>query len=145
MKIIVQRVTKASVKIEGRVIGKIDRGLLLLVGFTHKDTKEIVDKMIQKCLQLRIFNDDMDKMNLSVQDTAGGVLVVSQFTLYGDCKKGRRPSFVEAMPPQEAKVLYNYFLETFKNNYSNVESGEFGADMQVSLVNDGPVTLVLTD
>ena len=145
MKCVVQRVKEASVSITGTVKGKIGNGLLLFIGFTHSDTKEMVPKLVKKCLELRLFNDSSGKMNLSLQDIAGGVLVISQFTLYADCKKGRRPSFVDAMSPDKALELYDYFLDVFKESHPIVESGEFGADMQISLVNDGPVTIVLEE
>ena len=145
MKCVIQRVKEASVSISGAVKGKIGNGLLLFIGFTHSDTKEMVPKLIQKCLKLRLFNDSAGKMNLSVQDIVGEVLVISQFTLYADCKKGRRPSFVDAMSPDKARELYTHFLDILKESYPTVESGEFGADMKVSLINDGPVTIVLEE
>ena len=143
MKGLVQRVKFASVLVDGAVVGEIEAGILLFVGFSRSDTRQDAKKLINKCINLRIFQDDNKVISKSVQDVKGGILVVSQFTLYGDCKKGRRPSFTEAMPPKEATCLYVYFLEELKNQYANVQSGIFGADMQVSLVNDGPFTLMI--
>ena len=143
MRIVLTTVLNASVEIEGQIVGRIDRGFCLLVGFTHTDNKEIVDKMIDKMLSLRVFMDDKGLTNLSIYDVGGQILSVSQFTLYADLAKGRRPSFINAMKPDEAKELYAYFNEQVKAKYGAVETGVFGADMKVSSVNDGPFTIIL--
>ena len=143
MRIVLTTVTSASVTIEEKVVGQIGRGFCLLVGFTHTDTKEIVDKMIDKMLSLRVFMDEKGLTNLSIYDVKGEILSVSQFTLYADLAKGRRPSFINAMKPDEAKALYAYFNEQVKAKYGAVETGVFGADMKVSSVNDGPFTVIL--
>ena len=143
MRIVLQRVSRARVTVEGRVTGAIGRGLLLLVGFTGGDTDETLRWMAEKVVGLRVFTDPGGKMNLSVDEVGGALLVVSQFTLYGDARKGRRPSFVEAAPPGVAIPLYERFLELLRAAGRPVETGEFGAMMEVELVNDGPVTLLL--
>ena len=143
MRIVLTTVLNASVEIEGKIVGKINRGFCLLVGFTHTDTKEIVDKMIDKMLSLRVFVDEKGLTNLSIYDVKGEILSVSQFTLYADLTGGRRPSFINAMKPNEAKALYEYFNEQVKVKYGAVETGVFGADMKVSSVNDGPFTIIL--
>lgn len=143
MRVILQRVSSASVTIDGRVTGAIDRGFLLLVGFTHDDTPDEVAWMADKVLGLRLFGDADGKMNLSLADVGGALLVVSQFTVYGDARKGRRPSFITAARPEIAIPLYERFIALLEASGTRVATGEFGADMQVSLVNDGPVTLVL--
>ena len=143
MRIVLTTVLSASVEIEGKVVGQIGRGFCLLVGFTHDDTKEVVDKMIDKMLSLRVFMDEKGLTNLSIYDVKGEILSVSQFTLYADLAKGRRPSFVNAMKPDEAKELYAYFNEQVKSKYGAVETGVFGADMKVSSVNDGPFAIIL--
>ena len=143
MKIVLQRVKKASVEVEGKTVGAIEHGLLVFIGFSSQDTESIAHKMIQKICALRIFNDENGKMNLSIRDVEGGILAVSQFTLYGDCKKGRRPSFVNAEKPAQARYKYDNFLIELQKQYPKVASGEFGADMDVSLINDGPVTMIL--
>ena len=143
MRIVLQRVSSASVTIEGRVHGRIDRGYCLLAGFTHADTIVEVDWMAEKVSGLRLFSDAAGKMNLGLAEVQGGLLVVSQFTLYGDAEKGRRPSFIAAARPELAIPLYDRFLAQLRQRGFVVETGEFGADMQVTLVNDGPVTLVL--
>ena len=143
MRIVLTTVTNASVTIEEKVVGQIGRGFCLLVGFTHTDTKEIVDKMIDKMLSLRVFMDEKGLTNLSIYDVKGEILSVSQFTLYADLTGGRRPSFINAMKPDEAKSLYEYFNEQVKAKYGAVETGVFGADMKVSSVNDGPFTVIL--
>lgn len=147
MKIVLQRVKEASVSAEGEVIGKIEKGLLVLLGVGAEDTREIADKFLDKLCKLRIFEDDQGKTNWSLGDVQGKLLVVSQFTLYADCRKGNRPSFINAAPPQLAEDLYEYFLEQAQKRLGNmnVEHGIFGADMKVSLVNDGPFTVVLDD
>ena len=143
MRIVLTTVTSASVRIDEKVVGQIGRGFCLLVGFTHTDTKETVDKMIDKMLSLRVFMDEKGLTNLSIYDVKGEILSVSQFTLYADLSGGRRPSFVNAMKPDEAKALYEYFNEQVKAKYGAVETGVFGADMKVSSVNDGPFTVIL--
>ena len=143
MRVLLQRVTKADVRIGDRTGGRIDRGYVLMVGFTHADTADTIEWMVEKILGLRLFADADGKMNLPLAEIGGGVLVVSQFTLYGDAAKGRRPSFLEAARPKVAVPLYEEFLLRLRQRTPVVESGEFGAMMQVSLVNDGPVTLWL--
>ena len=143
MRIVLTTVLSASVTIEQKVVGQIGHGFCLLVGFTHTDTKEIVDKMIDKMLSLRVFMDEKGLTNLSIYDVKGEILSVSQFTLYADLTGGRRPSFINAMKPDEAKSLYEYFNEQVKAKYGALETGVFGADMKVSSVNDGPFTVIL--
>jgi D-tyrosyl-tRNA(Tyr) deacylase len=143
MRVVLQRVSRSSVTIDGRVAGAIGRGFCLLVGFTHGDTPALVDWMAEKITSLRLFSDAAGKMNLGLEDVAGEVLVVSQFTLYGDAAKGRRPSFIAAARPEEAIPLYEGFLAALRHRGLTVASGEFGADMQVEISNDGPVTLIL--
>lgn len=143
MRIVLTTVLEASVTIDHQIFSKINRGFCLLVGFTHDDNKEIVDKMIDKLLALRVFPDENGLTNLSIYDVKGEILSVSQFTLYADLAKGRRPSFVKAMKPIEAQNLYNYFNAQIKEKYGAVATGVFGADMQVSSVNDGPFTVLL--
>ena len=142
MKLVIQRVKNASVKVDGDVKGQIDKGLLVFLGVGNGDTKEMVDKYVQKLIKLRIFEDADGKTNLSVGDVDGKILVVSQFTLYADCKKGNRPSFTEAGSPDLAEELYEYFKSKVKELYGSVEAGEFGADMKVELINDGPFTIL---
>jgi D-tyrosyl-tRNA(Tyr) deacylase len=143
MRVVLQRVSQASVSINGRLAGSIERGFCLLVGFTHADTVAQVDWMAEKVVGLRLFGDAEGKMNLALGDVGGAVLVVSQFTLYGDSAKGRRPSFIDAARPEVAVPLYERFLAALRGLGLSVASGEFGADMQVSIHNDGPVTLIL--
>ena len=144
MKAVVQRVSRAAVKVDGATIGQIERGLLVLLGIGKNDIKADADWMINKLLNLRIFPDDADKMNRSVTDIGGGILVVSQFTLYGDARKGTRPSFSDAMPPAEAAKLYADFMTKLRTATSlPVAEGKFAAMMDVELVNDGPVTIIL--
>ena len=143
MRIVLQRVLSAQVEVDGKVTGKIDKGYLLLVGVSNDDTKEIADKMIEKIARLRIFEDENGKTNVSIDQVGGGVLVVSQFTLYADCRKGNRPSFTNAGGPALAEELYEHVLTRCRELFSQTEHGIFGADMKVSLVNDGPFTLVL--
>lgn len=145
MKIVIQRVLEAKVEIEGKTEGQIGKGLLLFLGVGAEDTKEIADKFLEKILKLRIFEDAEGKTNLSIKDVEGELLVVSQFTLYADCRKGNRPSFINSAPPAMAEELYEYFLGQCEEKMGKVEHGEFGADMKVSLVNDGPFTIVLDD
>lgn len=142
MKVVVQRSKNSKVTIDGKVNGSIEHGFVLLSSFTDTDTLEIVDKMIDKILNLRIFEDENEKMNLSLLDVKGSILNISQFTLYADCSKGRRPSFVNAMKPDEATKLYDYMNEKLKS-LVNTETGIFGADMKVEIYNDGPVTIIL--
>lgn len=145
MKIVIQRVLEASVSIDGKTEGKIGKGLLLLLGVGAEDTRELADKFLEKIIKLRIFEDAEGKTNLSLKDVEGELLVVSQFTLYADCRKGNRPSFINSAPPAMAEELYEYFLEQCREKLGKVEHGEFGADMKVALVNDGPFTIVLDD
>lgn len=143
MRAVVQRVSAASVAIDGEEVSSIGKGLLILLGVTHEDTEAEADYLAQKCAGLRIFRDSEDKMNLSVEQVGGQVLVVSQFTLYGDCRKGKRPAFVAAAPPEIAIPLYERFVDGLRKTGLTVKTGKFGADMQVSLINDGPVTILL--
>ena len=137
--------TQASVEVEGEIVGSIGRGYLLLLGVSNDDTKETVEKAVQKISRLRIFSDANGKTNLSIGDIGGEILVVSQFTLYADCRKGNRPSFVRSGAPDYANSLYEYFIEYSKDYFGKVEHGIFGADMKVSLINDGPFTVILED
>jgi D-tyrosyl-tRNA(Tyr) deacylase len=144
MRAVVQRVSRAKVEIEGKCSGQIEKGLLVLLGITHADTKQDADWLIKKLVQLRIFNDEEGKMNRSVTDIGGDMLVVSQFTLHANSKKGNRPSYIRAAPPEVAIPLYEEFLRELDAAFpGKVERGEFGAYMQVSLLNDGPVTIIL--
>lgn len=143
MRIVLQRVSRAKVTVDGRVTGEIGRGLLLLAGFTDGDTEDALAWMADKVVGLRIFPDDEGRMNRSVEEIDGGLLVVSQFTLYGDARKGRRPSFIDAARPEVAIPLYERFLQMLRATGRPVQTGEFGAMMDVELVNDGPVTLIL--
>ncbi len=144
MRALIQRVSHASVTVEGECVGKIEKGLLVLLGVGPQDTEKQADFLAEKCANLRIFVDGNDKMNLSLLDIGGEMLVVSQFTLYADCRKGRRPSFVNAAAPAEADRLYEYFQQSVKNaGVAKVEHGKFGASMQVELLNNGPVTIML--
>ncbi len=143
MRAVVQRVKSASVTVEGELISSTGNGLLILVGFHSTDTHDDSDYIITKCINLRIFEDSNGLMNLSVSETGGEILVVSQFTLYGDARKGRRPSFSDSMPPAKAELFYSEFLERFREKFPPVRSGKFQADMDVSLVNSGPVTILL--
>jgi D-tyrosyl-tRNA(Tyr) deacylase len=143
MRVLLQRVARAEVKVQGQVVGRIERGLLLFVGFTHADTAEQLAWMAEKVVGLRVFPDDEDKMNRSVVDVGSAILVVSQFTLYGDAIKGRRPSFIDAARPEVAVPLYERFIALLRERAASVETGMFGESMQVELVNDGPVTLWL--
>lgn len=143
MRVLVQRVSRAEVRVLGKVVGRIGRGLVLLVGFTHTDDDEQITWMADKVVGLRVFADVEDKMNLSLADVGGGLLAVSQFTLYGDAAKGRRPSFVDAARPERALSLYERFVAMLRECGIHTETGEFGAVMEVELLNDGPVTLWL--
>lgn len=143
MRAVIQRVTNADVKIDGRVNGKIDNGLLVLLGVGNGDTEEDMKYIADKIIKLRIFSDEKDKMNLSLEDVGGSMLVISQFTLYGDCSHGRRPYFGNAMEPVSANEMYEKFVAYIREQGIHTETGEFGADMKVSLTNDGPVTIIL--
>lgn len=145
MRLVIQRVLHAEVQVDGNTIGKIGKGLLVFVGAGQDDTKEIADKYLRKLLGLRIFEDENGKTNLSLKDVDGELLIVSQFTLYANCKKGNRPSFIEAGEPHMAEALYEYMIEEAKKSVPVVEHGEFGADMKVSLLNDGPFTVILDE
>ncbi|PXW10768.1 MULTISPECIES: D-aminoacyl-tRNA deacylase [unclassified Chryseobacterium] len=143
MKIVIQRVSEASVRVEGKIVGEIGKGLMLLVGIDENDEKTDADWLVQKVLNLRIFGDEDDKLNLSVKDISGEILCISQFTLIADYKKGNRPSFIKAAKPDKAVPLFDYFKEETAKSGLRTESGIFGADMKVSLINDGPVTIVM--
>lgn len=143
MKFVIQRVEHASVTVEQKVIGKINQGFMVLIGVSEEDTKEIADKMIKKLIGLRIFEDENGKTNLSLHDVQGELLLISQFTLYADCKKGNRPSFIRAGKPELANGLYEYIIAECKKQIPVVETGSFGAEMKVELLNDGPFTIVL--
>lgn len=143
MRFVIQRVTEASVTIDGDISEKIGKGYLVLIGVADTDTKEIADKMIRKMIGLRIFEDEQGKTNLSLADVDGGLLLVSQFTLYANCKRGNRPSFIEAGKPDMANEMYEYIIEKCRESVDEVQTGEFGADMKVQLLNDGPFTILL--
>lgn len=143
MKVIVQRSLASSVSINNKIVGKIDKGLVLLVGFTYEDNEEIIDKMVKKVINLRIFDDENGVMNKSLLDTNGSILSISQFTLYANTKKGNRPSYIEALNGNLASPLYDLFNKKLKEQGIIVETGVFGADMKVSITNDGPVTIIL--
>lgn len=143
MKLVIQRVKNASVVVENNVVGKIGQGFLVLLGVGPEDTTQTADYLVQKLIKLRIFEDENNKMNLSIKDIKGELLIVSQFTLYADCSGGNRPSFVNAAKPDKANELYEYFISQCKKEIPVVEHGIFGADMQVNLLNDGPVTIIL--
>lgn len=143
MRFVIQRVTHAAVTVEGNVIGKIGKGYLVLVGVADEDNYAIADKMVDKLIKLRIFEDSEGKTNLSISDVGGEFLIVSQFTLYADCKKGNRPSFVKAGKPEFANEVYEYIKNRVRENGFKVEAGQFGADMKVELLNDGPFTILL--
>ena len=143
MKFVIQRVSNASVSIDGNVVGKIDKGYMILIGIGKEDTTKEADRLVDKMLKMRIFDDADGKTNLSLADVGGELLLISQFTLYADCRKGNRPSFINAAPPDEAERLYEYVISKCKEQVSNVQTGSFGADMQVELTNSGPFTIVL--
>lgn len=143
MRLVVQRVSNAKVTVDENVTGEIDEGFLVLLGVTHTDTKENADFLVKKLCNLRVFRDENDKMNLSVKDIDGELLIVSQFTLYADCQKGNRPSFVNSAKPEYANELYEYFINECTKEVKRVQTGEFGAHMKVELLNDGPVTIIL--
>ena len=143
MKLVVQRVLKASVEVDSEIVGKIDKGFLVLIVIKKGDTKEAADYLVKKLCNLRVFSDEDGKMNLNLKKVGGKLLIVSQFTLYGDCKDGNRPSFIEAARPEEAIPLYEYFCNECEKNNIEVQRGIFGADMKVKLLNDGPVTILM--
>lgn len=143
MKLVIQRVSHAKVEIDNKVNGSINKGFLVLLGVTHEDTEEVADYLCAKLCNLRVFEDENGKMNLSLKDINGELLIISQFTLYADCKKGNRPSFIHAAQPDKANKLYEYFINKCKQEGFNVQTGIFGAEMKVSLLNDGPVTIIL--
>lgn len=144
MRIVVQRCSRAEVRIDGRTVGQIGQGFMLLVGITEKDTQAEAELLAKKIAQLRVFEDSEGKMNLAIRDIGGAILSISQFTLYADCRKGNRPSFIRAARPEQASPLYDYFNETLRETYGlTVETGRFGADMKVDFINDGPVTILL--
>lgn len=143
MKFVIQRVEHAEVEVNNEIIGKIGKGYMVLIGVSNEDDKVIADKMLDKMIKLRIFEDEKGKTNLSLADVGGELLLISQFTLYANCKKGNRPSFINAGAPDKANMIYEYIVERCKERVNIVEKGEFGADMKVSLLNDGPFTVVL--
>ena len=143
MRIVLQRVTRAHVEVAGETVGSIGAGLVILLGVTHQDTREDADYLASKVIQLRVFPDDAGRMNRSLLDAGGALLVVSQFTLYGDCRKGRRPGFDQAASPEHARGLYEYFVQRLESSNVTVATGVFQAEMEIHLVNDGPVTFVL--
>ena len=143
MRFVIQRVTKASVTVDENITGEIDKGFLVLIGVSEDDTKEIADKMIKKLIGMRIFEDENGKTNLALADVGGSLLLVSQFTLYADCKKGNRPSFIKAGKPQMAEEMYEYIIAECKKEIENVQVGIFGANMKVQLLNDAPFTIIL--
>ncbi len=145
MRIVIQRVSEAEVRVEGRCCGKIGRGYLILLGVGKGDTRELADKYLDKLLKLRLFPDENGKTNLSLTEVEGEILVVSQFTLYADCRKGNRPDFIQAAGAELAQELYEYVLSRIRERLGKVEAGEFGADMKVSLINDGPFTIILDE
>ena len=143
MRFVIQRVLESEVKVDGESLGKIGKGFMGLIGVSNDDTKEVADKMVKKMLGLRIFEDEQGKTNLSLDAVGGELLLISQFTLYANCKRGNRPSFIEAGAPDMASEMYEYIIEKCKEQVAVVERGRFGADMKVSLINDGPFTIVL--
>lgn len=143
MRFVIQRVAHASVTVDGEVLGKIGKGFMVLIGVSDEDTKETADRMVKKMLGLRIFEDENGKTNLNLETVGGSLLLISQFTLYADCRRGNRPGFTRAGKPDAASVIYEYIIEKCREQVPNVERGRFGADMKVELLNDGPFTLVL--
>ena len=143
MKLVIQRVKRASVEVDNKIVGKIFQGFLVLIGVGPEDTQETADYLVQKLIKLRVFEDENEKMNLSLKDINGELLIVSQFTLYADCNGGNRPSFSNAAKPDKANELYAYFIKKCKEENIKVENGIFGADMKIELLNDGPVTIIL--
>ena len=142
MRLVIQKVSQSSVKIDGKIVGAIEKGYMVLVGITNGDDETLVEKMVDKLVNLRIFEDENDKLNLSLLDVNGSILSISQFTLYANCKKGRRPSFIDAAKPDVSSPLYDYFNKMLEKKGVKVERGVFGAMMEVSLINDGPVTII---
>ena len=143
MRFVIQRVLESEVKVDGESLGKIGKGFMVLIGVSDSDTKEVADKMVKKMLGLRIFEDEQGKTNLSLESVDGELLLISQFTLYANCKRGNRPSFINAGDPDHANELYEYVIQECKKNVPDVQRGQFGADMKVRLCNDGPFTIVL--
>lgn len=143
MKFVIQRVKESSVEVDGKIIGQIGKGFMVLIGVADADTKEVADKLVRKMIGLRIFEDENGKTNLSLSDVNGSLLLISQFTLYANCKKGNRPSFTGAGTPEKANALYEYIIAKCKESVPIVEKGSFGADMKVGLINDGPFTIIL--
>lgn len=143
MRFVIQRVKESSVEVEDKVVGKIKNGFLVLIGIEHEDSEEIADMMVSKLLKLRVFNDQNGKMNLSINDVNGELLLVSQFTLYANCKRGNRPDFLRSAEPQYANRMYGYIVQRCVDEGMHVQTGIFGADMKVELINDGPVTIIL--
>lgn len=143
MKLVIQRCENASVSVEGKIVGQIEQGFLVLLGIGKEDSEADCERLCSKLVNLRIFADENGKTNLSLKDVNGSLLIISQFTLYADTRKGHRPNFLNAKEPQEAERLYNYFAELCRREISNVQTGVFGADMKVSLINDGPFTIIL--
>ena len=143
MRALLQRVSKAAVRVDGRIIGQIDKGFCILLGVTHADTPKEANWLAAKIAGIRLFEDDAGKMNLGLEDVGGEILVISQFTLYGDARKGRRPSFIEASRPEHSEPMYAYFVDQLREAGFKVATGQFGADMKVEIHNDGPVTLML--
>lgn len=143
MKLVIQRVIDANLKVNNEEISKIGKGFLVLIGIKNSDTKEKADYLVNKLVNLRVFEDENDKLNLSLKDINGELLLVSQFTLYGNCSRGNRPSFIEAARPEDAKIIYDYFVQECKKHISIVKEGIFGSNMKINLTNDGPVTIVM--
>ena len=143
MKLVVQRVDHAKVEVDKKIVGKIGKGFMILFGAKEEDTKEQVEWLVNKVCNLRVFEDENEKMNLALKDVNGEILVISQFTLYGDCNKGNRPSFIQAAKPEKANMLYEYFIQKCREQGFNVQTGVFGAHMDVSLLNNGPVTIII--
>lgn len=143
MRAVVQRVKYSSVEVDGKIIGKIGKGLNVLIGISKEDTEADIEYIVRKVMGMRIFEDESGKMNFSLEDIKGELLLISQFTLYGDCRKGKRPDFMKAQGGEEARVLYDKVVEAFRDKVPNLQTGEFGADMKVEILNDGPVTLLL--
>lgn len=143
MKFVIQRVKESSVKIDGQIVGKINKGFLVLIGISKEDNEDTADKLVRKMTGLRIFEDENGKTNLSLSEVGGSLLLVSQFTLYANCKKGNRPSFIDAGEPERANQIYEYIIKICREKIPNVQTGQFGAEMDVSLINEGPFTILL--